>query len=773
MKTYTFAGREVTKGIVLRDDEKLGQVVFLGEEGRGRRYEKISFGRRNPAEVVGGKVMEAAPVKITLPAKDGKPEKVFYVLEKPTGASWSVLARINTYGGYIRGAHGHWEKVAGEPEELVAGHGAFGDAGRVGGWRDSLVVMHPGDVIQVYPSRSWGAGPSAVWVDENGEVHTAGWQDYETMMAIHTAEATVADAEEEPQGLTFLAGQMPCFSFQGGEITPGFKLEKGAAGASVRLGEKGRGRKLVEVTIVGEPPMVPCPSHNDSYSWYYDREPDERDCKVCSCGLRYEIVRGERIEIAHPHDKGEVLGVLPKGAVADLGKGIFGLVQSDAPEPNSYLVRVCTGHGYTRRGNGTWEPWKGNPTMVTKGHGADGDAGGIGSWDDGLFILREGDVLFVSPSGDGPDYALFVEGGKVQAEPWIAWKVRDAKRDPNFYVAKGTAPWGHVPAEWVGRVVTIMVMGERGMRGGHMIPAWAERETGELISVNPFVLNLGWDGQDRHDEEIHGALWVVLTDNEVRRVEGEELAKRQALRTEAEALRKQAEEATSRSYFQLLESNLREQVSEVAREQGFDLMANEGWGSLAGWIDTAKRVLAGFAEVQPEMIALEQKQNSGELLVDFGGHFRVMGATNQAQYWVVCSDGTLRDPDTVSYRKRYSEEGDKQWRTVQSDELAISWSKAFTAAEHRFVVNKAPVAGCAASQLETVSRLEAEIAERCGGMSGMGGSNSPDIGLGWSLGSSKPAGRAKQNEEKREEENQVQGKEEDPLAALRKKWGAK
>ena len=107
-------------------------------------------------------------------------------------------------------------------------------------------------------------------------------------------------------------------------------------------------------------------------------------------------------------------------------KTIYGLAGSRKTE-EAFLVRVCTGRGYTRRGDGKWELWKGNPVVLTKGNGADGDAGRIGSWDDGLFVLREGDMVCVGPSGDGPAYALFVENGKVQSEPWIAWKVGDPK----------------------------------------------------------------------------------------------------------------------------------------------------------------------------------------------------------------------------------------------------------------------------------------------------------------------------------------------------------
>jgi len=172
MECYTWTPNGVSAGLELKIDDKLGQVVFLGEEGRGRRYEKIGLSRRKPAEVVNGRVMNANPLKITLPAQGLKPEKSFYVLEQPKGVSWKVLVRINTFGGYIRNGHGAWSTITGEPETIVVGHGAFGDATRLGGWDDGLVLMKPGDLIQVRPSRDWGSGKSALWVDENGQVRS-------------------------------------------------------------------------------------------------------------------------------------------------------------------------------------------------------------------------------------------------------------------------------------------------------------------------------------------------------------------------------------------------------------------------------------------------------------------------------------------------------------------------------------------------------------------------------------------------------------------------
>ncbi|MFA6131052.1 MAG: hypothetical protein WC730_02230 [Patescibacteria group bacterium] len=130
---------------------------------------------------------------------------------------------------------------------------------------------------------------------------------------------------------------------------------------------------------------------------------------------------------------------------------------------------------------------------------------------------------------------------------------------------------------------------------------------------------------------------------------------------------------------------------------------------------------------------LYKRENSGEVLANWGGHFRVMGASGNCDYWVICPDGTLREPDTVEYRKRYTSEGEKQWRLVGPKELALTWSKAYTAADHEFRVAKLPAGGCTAEQLATIERLEREISEKFHGTTGISGRVSPMIGKGWGL----------------------------------------
>ena len=153
MKCFTFDNGAIVPGLEVRKDEKLGEIVFLGEEGRGRRYEKVGLLRRDPATVSGGRVLEAHPAKIVV-NRGEKSEKSFYVLARATMVDARILLRVNTSTGYVRNGCGGWSAITGKPEALVHGLGAFGAAGRIGNWDDDLVMMSPGDVIAVRGSRS-------------------------------------------------------------------------------------------------------------------------------------------------------------------------------------------------------------------------------------------------------------------------------------------------------------------------------------------------------------------------------------------------------------------------------------------------------------------------------------------------------------------------------------------------------------------------------------------------------------------------------------------
>ena len=182
MKAYTWIGGGIEDGIAVQKDERFGPVVFLGEEGRGRRYEKVGLFRKNPAEVQGDRVHSAHPVKITV-RRGTEKEQSFFTLAKPRDARDNrTLVRIDTSWVYTRGTTGRWEAVRGNPEDLVAGYGAHGAAGRIGSWDDGLIVMSPGDVVRVKPEGGHKTQAFALICSEDG-VETMPFEEYESSAA--------------------------------------------------------------------------------------------------------------------------------------------------------------------------------------------------------------------------------------------------------------------------------------------------------------------------------------------------------------------------------------------------------------------------------------------------------------------------------------------------------------------------------------------------------------------------------------------------------------
>ncbi len=133
-----------------------------------------------------------------------------------------------------------------------------------------------------------------------------------------------------------------------------------------------------------------------------------------------------------------------------------------------------------------------------------------------------------------------------------------------------------------------------------------------------------------------------------------------------------------------------------------------------------------------EIEELFAAQAAGEVLVNFGGYFRRMGATGNADFWVVRPNGSRREPDVKDGRRRYEEsEGTKSWNLVEQDELAISWEKMDTRSSHSFKIGKLPAGGLTTEQRVTVAAIEEEILESYQGMSGK---ESPALGRGWGFG---------------------------------------
>ena len=218
----------------------------------------------------------------------------------------------------------------------------------------------------------------------------------------------------------------------------------------------------------------------------------------------------------------------------------------------------------------------------------------------------------------------------------------------------------------------------------------------------------GWYLNQEEATKLHEASVAKLT----------EIRKESRERLELESTTKVAESLKTRleSLCVSLESDNSEAIRAI-RERRYGYLPSST-PELKVWIAQTEAIIA--------------KAEAVKKMPKFGGHFRVMGSSGNSQYWVIRQDGTQREPDEVSYRKRYTSEGEKYWRLVEN-ELAISWSKSCTAAAHELKVDQLPVGGLSPGQLATVAILEKEIEASWAGRTGMSGGRCPSIGLGWNL----------------------------------------
>lgn len=181
MKAFTFNCGEISEGLVVGSDPVLGPAVFLGEEGRGRHCEKIALYQSNPAEIIDNKIMETK-LGVAVKNQEGKPFVI--TLAKAKDQEDRVLIKISTYSGYIRNARGYWEIIEGSVDCVVKGHGAFGEAGRVGTWDEGLCILRSGAVVRVFGSRygDWIIGY------KDGQLEAMDYSDWQIKQAVMNAE---------------------------------------------------------------------------------------------------------------------------------------------------------------------------------------------------------------------------------------------------------------------------------------------------------------------------------------------------------------------------------------------------------------------------------------------------------------------------------------------------------------------------------------------------------------------------------------------------------
>lgn len=131
---------------------------------------------------------------------------------------------------------------------------------------------------------------------------------------------------------------------------------------------------------------------------------------------------------------------------------------------------------------------------------------------------------------------------------------------------------------------------------------------------------------------------------------------------------------------------------------------------------------------KPDLPPVEERsvlQGNGTL-ANFGGQVRESGYSNNAAYYVVTADGSLRDPDVTT-------KSEKLWKVVARGELALYHGKSFQHAEHVFEVRHLPEGGLTESQKATVDRLQEQIAGKWEGRITGNGNLSPSMGNGWGI----------------------------------------
>ena len=113
---------------------------------------------------------------------------------------------------------------------------------------------------------------------------------------------------------------------------------------------------------------------------------------------------------------------------------------------------------------------------------------------------------------------------------------------------------------------------------------------------------------------------------------------------------------------------------------------------------------------------------------------RVGAGTMCGDGWVIKSDGSFREPDTFTPKKKFSSDGFKCWKQILPGEVALSWKKDSAASEHDFEVIYVPQEGLSNQQKEQILKIEEDIQEEwkdCKGISS--GEPSPSVGYGWNI----------------------------------------
>ncbi len=142
MKNYNIVPQKHT--FSFNGQEKISNVLKLGEEGRGRKLSII------PCE------FEERPELIAVvETKSGRPK----LAEGKTRKGWA--ARINELGCYTKNTYGSTRFFGGGVTLVSEGIFAYGDAGRIGGASDYLLIIEDETFLLVRPCGGYKMKP--IW----------------------------------------------------------------------------------------------------------------------------------------------------------------------------------------------------------------------------------------------------------------------------------------------------------------------------------------------------------------------------------------------------------------------------------------------------------------------------------------------------------------------------------------------------------------------------------------------------------------------------------
>lgn len=189
MKCFSYHDGEVTTGFQVSQDDKLGNIVFLGQDGKGGRFEKIAVDSSNPVQIKNG-LIEYAKFRPFYVNKKNYRRK-YILLSDPSLSRDVVFLRVNTSTPDKGKTRGSWFSVNGNPKKIAEAFGCYNGNGPR--FSDDLITMNHDDTITIIPA---GRGNKRMVIKNvNGSLVCITQAEYRK--EIRASKAKVRDVDEQ------------------------------------------------------------------------------------------------------------------------------------------------------------------------------------------------------------------------------------------------------------------------------------------------------------------------------------------------------------------------------------------------------------------------------------------------------------------------------------------------------------------------------------------------------------------------------------------------